>query len=200
MASARATLMLIRRSRELLIVRTLQDAAAALEEGSTEKALALPDVAQRVDAELVLSRGGALQASSAPVLADLGLVDWLVPPDAFKRLALRDYLEVTGKQEDTPQPVLVGYHLLRQAEPLEISILASPQLLSDPALSGREEDLSIAVLVAAVLGIVAALVLSGLPVHSFTFRGFPPRKPGPPRRTAARRRPGFGAACRESRG
>ncbi|MEN8183249.1 MAG: 16S rRNA (cytidine(1402)-2'-O)-methyltransferase [Myxococcota bacterium] len=29
---------------------------------------------------------------------------------------------------------------------------------------------------------IAALVLSGLPVHSFTFRGFPPRKPGPRRR------------------
>ena len=29
---------------------------------------------------------------------------------------------------------------------------------------------------------VTALVLSGLPVHSFTFRGFPPRKPGPRRR------------------
>jgi len=27
-----------------------------------------------------------------------------------------------------------------------------------------------------------ALVLSGLPVHSFTFRGFPPRKPGPRKR------------------
>ena len=27
-----------------------------------------------------------------------------------------------------------------------------------------------------------ALVLSGLPVHSFTFRGFAPRKPGPRRR------------------
>jgi 16S rRNA (cytidine1402-2'-O)-methyltransferase len=27
-----------------------------------------------------------------------------------------------------------------------------------------------------------ALVLSGLPVHSFTFRGFPPRKPGPRQR------------------
>jgi len=31
-------------------------------------------------------------------------------------------------------------------------------------------------------GLVMALVLSGLPVHSFTFRGFPPRKPGPRRR------------------
>ena len=27
--------------------------------------------------------------------------------------------------------------------------------------------------------LVTALVLSGLPVHSFTFRGFPPRKRGP---------------------
>ena len=30
--------------------------------------------------------------------------------------------------------------------------------------------------------LIMALVLSGLPVHSFTFRGFPPRKPGPRRR------------------
>jgi 16S rRNA (cytidine1402-2'-O)-methyltransferase len=31
-------------------------------------------------------------------------------------------------------------------------------------------------------GLIMALVLSGLPVHSFTFRGFPPRRPGPRRR------------------
>ena len=31
-------------------------------------------------------------------------------------------------------------------------------------------------------GLVMALVLSGLAVHSFTFRGFPPRKPGPRKR------------------
>jgi 16S rRNA (cytidine1402-2'-O)-methyltransferase len=30
--------------------------------------------------------------------------------------------------------------------------------------------------------VIMALVLSGLPVHSFTFRGFPPRKSGPRRR------------------
>ena len=30
--------------------------------------------------------------------------------------------------------------------------------------------------------LIMALVLSGLPVHSFTFRGFPPRKPGKRRR------------------
>lgn len=31
-------------------------------------------------------------------------------------------------------------------------------------------------------GLIMALVLSGLPVHSFTFRGFPPRKGGPRQR------------------
>lgn len=31
-------------------------------------------------------------------------------------------------------------------------------------------------------GAIMALVLSGLPVHSFTFRGFAPRKPGPRKR------------------
>ncbi len=152
-----------RRSRELLIARTLQDAAAALEADSVGRAPALPDVAQRVDAELEWSRGGTLEGSSAPVLADLGLVDWLVPPAPFTRLAFGDYLEVTGEQEDTPQPVLVGYHLLRRGPDLgETAILASPQLLSDQAMSVREEDLTVAVLVAAVLGIMAALVLSGL--------------------------------------
>jgi 16S rRNA (cytidine1402-2'-O)-methyltransferase len=34
-------------------------------------------------------------------------------------------------------------------------------------------------------GLIMALVLSGLPVHSFTFRGFAPRKPGPRRRFLA---------------
>jgi 16S rRNA (cytidine1402-2'-O)-methyltransferase len=33
--------------------------------------------------------------------------------------------------------------------------------------------------------VVMAVVLSGLPVHSFTFRGFPPRKPGPRKRFMA---------------
>jgi 16S rRNA (cytidine1402-2'-O)-methyltransferase len=31
-------------------------------------------------------------------------------------------------------------------------------------------------------GLIMAVVLSGLPLHSFTFRGFPPRKPGPRKR------------------
>jgi two-component system nitrogen regulation sensor histidine kinase NtrY len=150
------------RSRQLLMTRTLRDAGAALEDAEPDPAQALEAVAQNVDAELVLSRGGVLEASSAPLLRDLGLVDWLLPPQAFTRLAFGDYLELTSEEAGTPQPVLVGYRLLGQAGSSEAWILSSPQLLSDEALGAREEELGIAVLVAAVLGIVAAVFLSGL--------------------------------------
>jgi signal transduction histidine kinase len=146
------------RSRQLLITRTLRDASSALEDLSLDRALALRQVAENVDAELVLSTDGVLRASSAPALSDLGLVDWLVPPAAFTRLAYGDYLELTLPQETTPQPVVVGYTVLGGTS----DMLASPQLLSDEALGTREEDLGVAVMVAAVIGIVAAIVLSGL--------------------------------------
>ncbi len=146
------------RSRELLITRTLRDASSALEDLSLDRALALRQVAENVDAELVLTTGGVQRTSSAPVLSDLGLMDWLVPPAAFTRLVYGDYLELTLRQETTPQPVLVGYTALGGTS----DILLSPQLLTDEALGSREEDLGVAVMVAAVVGIVAAIVLSGL--------------------------------------
>ena len=57
--------------------------------------------------------------------------------------------------------------------------------ISDPGFSAVRRALEEGVSVSAVpgpTGLIIALVLSGLPLHSFTFRGFPPRK------TAARRR------------
>ncbi len=151
-----------RRSRELLIARTLQDASTALELDSIDPILALGEDAQRVDAELSLSQGGVLQASSAPVLEDLGLLDWLLPPRVYVRLRYGDYIELTQRLANAPQPVLVGYRMLRSGEAAPASVLSSLQLLSDPTLTAREEDVTIAVLVATVLGIVAALVLSGI--------------------------------------
>jgi len=47
-----------------------------------------------------------------------------------------------------------------------------------------EEGLDVT-MVPGPLAFAMALVLSGLPVHSFTFRGFPPRKGGPRRRFLA---------------
>ena len=57
--------------------------------------------------------------------------------------------------------------------------------VSDPGFILVRAALDTGVEVSAVPGptaLVMALVLSGLPVHSFTFRGFPPRKPGPRKR------------------
>jgi 16S rRNA (cytidine1402-2'-O)-methyltransferase len=57
--------------------------------------------------------------------------------------------------------------------------------VSDPGFILVRAALDAGIEVSAVPGptaLVMALVLSGLPVHSFTFRGFPPRKPGPRKR------------------
>ncbi len=57
--------------------------------------------------------------------------------------------------------------------------------ISDPGFTLVRAALDADIEVSAVPGptaLVMALVLSGLPVHSFTFRGFPPRKPGARRR------------------
>jgi 16S rRNA (cytidine1402-2'-O)-methyltransferase len=57
--------------------------------------------------------------------------------------------------------------------------------ISDPGFSLVRRAIEAGIEVTMIPGPVAlvmAVVLSGLPVHSFTFRGFPPRKGGPRRR------------------
>lgn len=57
--------------------------------------------------------------------------------------------------------------------------------ISDPGYTLVRRALEAGVSVTAVPGpaaLIPALVVSGLPVHAFTFRGFPPRKPGPRKR------------------
>ena len=60
--------------------------------------------------------------------------------------------------------------------------------ISDPGYTLVRAALEADVPISAIPGptaFVLALVLSGLPVHAFTFRGFPPRKPGARRRFLA---------------
>jgi 16S rRNA (cytidine1402-2'-O)-methyltransferase len=57
--------------------------------------------------------------------------------------------------------------------------------ISDPGFTLVRRAIDAGVPVTMIPGasaVIMALVLSGLPVHSFTFRGFPPRKPGPRQR------------------
>jgi 16S rRNA (cytidine1402-2'-O)-methyltransferase len=77
------------------------------------------------------------------------------------------------------------FGLLQQGKSVAIVTNAGTPGISDPGytLVRRAIDEQIAVTMApGPAGLIMALVLSGLPVHSFTFRGFPPRKPGPRRR------------------
>jgi signal transduction histidine kinase len=151
-----------RGARELLIQRTLRDAGTELGADPDSSSAALADASRRVDAELLLWYGGRLTAVSSPVLTDLGLTDRLVPAPVFTRLVFGDELELTAEQEAAPAPTLIGYRLLARGPEVAGRILAAPELLGDVTLHRREEDLGIAVLVATLIGLVAALILSGI--------------------------------------
>ncbi|HEU5098091.1 MAG TPA: 16S rRNA (cytidine(1402)-2'-O)-methyltransferase [Roseiflexaceae bacterium] len=75
--------------------------------------------------------------------------------------------------------------LLKQGKSVAVVTNAGTPGISDPGYTlvrrAIEEGLELTMIPGAS-GVVMALVLSGLPVHSFTFRGFAPRKPGPRRR------------------
>src|SRR5712691_5337764 len=75
--------------------------------------------------------------------------------------------------------------LLKQGKSVAVVTNAGTPGISDPGFTLVRRALSASIDVTMIPGptaFVMALVLSGLPVHSFTFRGFPPRK------AAARRR------------
>jgi 16S rRNA (cytidine1402-2'-O)-methyltransferase len=75
--------------------------------------------------------------------------------------------------------------LLRAGKSVALVTDAGTPAVSDPGFILVRSALQEGLPVTAVPGptaLVMALVLSGLPVHSFTFRGFPPRKSGPRRR------------------
>ncbi len=70
-------------------------------------------------------------------------------------------------------------HLLRQGKSVAVVTNAGTPGISDPGFTLVRRAISAQIEVTMIPGptaFVMALVLSGLPVHSFTFRGFPPRK------------------------
>jgi 16S rRNA (cytidine1402-2'-O)-methyltransferase len=75
--------------------------------------------------------------------------------------------------------------LLAEGKSVALVSNAGSPAVSDPGFTLVRAALEAGHAVTAIPGptaVVTALVLSGLPVHAFTFRGFPPRKPGARRR------------------
>lgn len=139
---------------------------------------------------LVATPIGNLADISLRALETLRTVDLIAAEDTRKTGRLLRHYNI-----DTPQ---ISYHehnerqaverivaALRSGRSAAVVTNAGTPGISDPGYSAvrraLEEDLPVSA-IPGPTGLVVALVLSGLPLHSFTFRGFPPRK------TAARRR------------
>src|SRR5439155_8246533 len=76
-------------------------------------------------------------------------------------------------------------NLLRQGKSIALVTNAGTPGISDPGYTLVRRAINARIDVTMIPGptaLIMALVLSGLSVHSFTFRGFPPRKSGPRRR------------------
>ena len=155
-----------RQDGDLLIAQTLRDAAAtagALESGRPSVVgPSIMDLGNRLDADLWLYRDGMLAGASAPVLWELGLVDPFLAPDAFVRLALRDELELTDDARTAGRSIRVGYFVVRSESPQVEEVLAAPQLLDDDRVRQQQEDLALALVLATLVGLVAAVSLAGL--------------------------------------
>ena len=139
---------------------------------------------------LVATPIGNLGDIGLRALETLRAVDLIAAEDTRKTGRLLKQYDI-----DTPQ---FSYHehnerqaveriigALRGGRSVAVVTNAGTPGISDPGFSAvrraLEEGLPLTV-IPGPTGLIAALALSGLPLHSFTFRGFPPRK------SAARRR------------
>lgn len=127
---------------------------------------------------------GNLGDMSLRAIETLRDVDFVVSEDTRKTGVLLKHFDIHKPQisfrEDNEKralPKLMG--LLRSGKHIALVSDAGTPSISDPGFTLVREVLAENIDLTAIPGptaLISALVLSGLPVHSFTFRGFPPRK------------------------
>ena len=153
-----------RRGGDLLISQTLRDAAATAGASSSDQpaavARSVTELGDRLDADLWLYRDGVLAGTSAPVLGELGLVNWFLAPDAFVRLVLHDELELIDDGRTAGRTIRVGYLVVRSESPQVQEVLAAPQLLDDERVRQQQEDVALLLIFAILAGLVAAVYLA----------------------------------------
>lgn len=135
---------------------------------------------------LVATPIGNLGDISQRALETLRNVDYVVSEDTRKTGLLLKHFELRKPQisfrEDNEQRTLPRLlDLLAEGKSLALVTDAGTPAISDPGYvlvrSVIDAGYPLTVIPGAT-ALIAALVHSGLPVHSFTFRGFPPRKSG----------------------
>lgn len=139
---------------------------------------------------LVATPIGNLNDITLRALTTLREVDVIASEDTRKTGLLLKHFDISKPQ--------VAFHehneeragqyleeLLRQGKSVALVTNAGTPGISDPGYTLVRRAIGAHIDVTMIPGptaLVMALVLSGLPVHSFTFRGFPPRKSGPRRK------------------
>lgn len=142
---------------------------------------------------LVSTPIGNLQDITLRALDTLRAVDVVASEDTRKTGRLLKHFEIQKPQiafyEHNEERA--GAHilsLLQEGKSVALVTNAGTPGIADPGFTLVRRALAAGVEVTAIPGpaaLVMTVVLSGLPVHSFTFRGFPPRKGGPRRRFLA---------------
>lgn len=139
---------------------------------------------------LVATPIGHLDDISLRALETLRSVDVVAAEDTRKTGRLLAHFEIGANQipfheHNERQAVERIVGLLKAGQSVAIVTDAGTPGISDPGYTAVrraiEEELPVT-MIPGPTGLIMALVLSGLPLHSFTYRGFPPRKSGARRR------------------
>ena len=142
---------------------------------------------------LVATPIGNLNDITLRALATLREVDIIASEDTRKTGMLLKHFDISKPQiafHEHNEQRAGAYieEILKQGKSVALVTNAGTPGISDPGFTLVRRAISSRIEVTMIPGptaFVMALVLSGLPVHSFTFRGFPPRKSGPRRRFLA---------------
>lgn len=135
---------------------------------------------------LVATPIGNLGDMSLRALETLRTVDVIASEDTRKTGVLLKHFEVQKQQiafheHNEARAGERIFSLLRAGKDVAVVTDAGTPGIADPGFTlvrrAIQEEIPIT-MIPGPTGLVMALVLSGLPVHSFTFRGFPPRKSG----------------------
>lgn len=142
---------------------------------------------------LVATPIGNLNDITLRALETLKQVDWVASEDTRKTGALLKHFDIHKPQlsfhehnEDRAGGRI--FALLQSGQSVAVVTDAGTPGIADPGftLVRRAVQAEIPVtMIPGPTGLIMAVVLSGLPLHSFTFRGFPPRKSGARRRFLA---------------
>lgn len=135
---------------------------------------------------LVATPIGNLGDITLRALETLRQVDWVASEDTRKTGALLKHFAISKPQfafhaHNEPAACARAIGLLRAGQSVALVTNAGMPGIADPGYSLVRAALEAEIPLTVIPGpsaITAALVLSGLPAHSFTFRGFPPHKPG----------------------